>query len=41
MSVLAPAKAYFKYSLELKQHVPVLAYYLKLFGVNKGFELMK
>lgn len=41
MSILAPVKAYFKYSMELKQHVPVMAYYCKLYGVNKGFELMK
>lgn len=41
MSVLAPVKAYFKYSMELKQHLPVIAYYCKLYGVTKGFDLMK
>lgn len=41
MSILAPVKAYFKYSFELKQHVPVVAYYCKLYAVNKGFDLMK
>ena len=41
MSILAPAKAYFKYSLELKAHFPVIAYYCKLYGVTKGFEVMK
>jgi hypothetical protein len=41
MSILAPVKAYFKYSMELKQHVPVIAYYCKLYAVNKGFDLMK
>ena len=41
MSILAPVKAYFKYSMELKMHVPVVAYYCKLYAVNKGFDLMK
>jgi vacuolar protein sorting-associated protein VTA1 len=41
MSILAPIKAYFKYSMELKQHVPVVAYYCKLYAVQKGFDLMK
>ena len=40
-SILGPAKAYFKYSFELKAHFPVIAYYCKLFGVTKGFEVMK
>lgn len=41
MSILAPVKAYFKYSMELKAHVPTVAYYCKLYAVTKGFELMK
>lgn len=41
MSILAPVKAYFKYAMELKQHLPVIAYYCKLYGVTKGFDLMK
>jgi hypothetical protein len=41
MSILAPVKAYIKYSLELRAHVPVVAYYCKLFAVQKGFDLMK
>lgn len=41
MSILAPIKSYFKYSMELKQHVPVVAYYCKLYAVQKGFDLMK
>lgn len=40
-SALAPIKAYFKYSMELTQVSPVMAYYCKLYGVNKGFEIMK
>lgn len=41
MSILAPVKAYFKYAMELKQHVPIVAYYCKLYAVNKGFELVQ
>ena len=41
MSALAPIKAYFKYSFDLLQASPVMSYYCKLYGVNKGFELMK
>jgi hypothetical protein len=41
MSAIAPIKAYFKYSLDLLQASPVMSYYCKLYGVNKGFELMK
>ena len=41
MSILAPVKAYIKYSMELKQVSPTVAYYCKLFAVNKGFDLMK
>lgn len=40
-SVLGPVKAYFKYSMDLKDALPVVAYYCKLYAVNKGFELMK
>ena len=41
MSIIAPIKAYFKYSMELKSYVPTVAYYCKLYAVNKGFDLMK
>lgn len=41
MSILAPVKAYIKYSMELRPHVPVVAYYCKLYAVQKGFDLMK
>jgi len=41
MSAIAPIKPYFKYSLELLQASPTMSYYCKLYGVNKGFELMK
>lgn len=40
-SAMTPIKAYFKYSMELLQVSPVMAYYCKLYGVNKGFEIMK
>lgn len=41
MSILGPVKSYFKYSMELRDLMPVVAYYCKLYAVNKGFELMK
>lgn len=41
MASIAPVKVYFKYSMELVTISPVLSYYLKLYGVNKGFEIMK
>lgn len=41
MSAIAPIKPYFKYSMDLIQIAPVVSYYCKLYGVNKGFELMK
>lgn len=41
MSILAPVKVYFKHAMDLRQAVPVVAYYCKLYGVNKGFEIMK
>ena len=41
MSVIAPVKPYFKYAMDLKGSVPAMAYYCKLYGVQKGFELMK
>lgn len=41
MSLLAPVKAYFKYAMELKQYVPVFAYYCKLHAVTKAFETIK
>jgi hypothetical protein len=41
MSALNPIKAYFKYSMELLSVSPVLSYYCKLYGVTKGFEVMK
>ena len=41
MSVLGPVRAYFKYAMELKTLSPIVAYYLKLYGVNKGFDIMK
>lgn len=41
MATIAPIKVFFKYSMELIAVSPVLSYYLKLYGVNKGFEIMK
>lgn len=41
MSVVAPIKPYLKYAMELRQHVPIMAYYCKLYAVQKGMELIK
>lgn len=41
MSVIASVKPYLKYSLELTAHVPIMAYYCKLYAVQKGFDLIK
>ena len=41
MSAIAPIKPYFKYGMELAQISPVVSYYCKFYGVNKGFEIMK
>jgi len=41
MSLIAPIKPYFKYSMDLAKSVPVVAYYCKFYAVNKGLELLK
>ena len=41
MSVLAPVKPFIKYSMDMKQPLPVVAYYCKMYAVTKGFELIK
>jgi len=41
MSAIAPIKPFFKYGMELASISPVVSYYCKFYGVNKGFELMK
>lgn len=41
MSVVAPVKPYLKYAMEMRQHVPIMAYYCKLYAVTKGMELIK
>ncbi len=41
MSAIAPVKPYFRYSLELKEHSIVVAYYCKFYGVQKGLDLVK
>jgi hypothetical protein len=41
MSIIAPVKPYFKYSMDLQKSVPVVSYYCKLYAVTKGLELMR
>lgn len=41
MSVIAPVKPYIKYAMDMREHVPILAYYCKLFAVTKGLEAIK
>lgn len=41
MSVIGPIKPYIKYSMDMRQAVPVVAYYCKLFAVQKGLEIIK
>jgi hypothetical protein len=41
MSIIAPVKPYIKYSMDYRQHVPVVAYYCKLYAVTKGLEIIK
>lgn len=41
MSIIAPVKPYFKYSLELLKVSPEVAYYCKFFAVTKGLDLVR
>lgn len=41
MSLIAPVKPFFKYSMDLKTPVPIVAYYCQLYGVQKGLEIVK
>jgi GR25 family glycosyltransferase involved in LPS biosynthesis len=41
MSIIAPVKPYIKYAMELRTHVPIVAYYCKLYAVQKGLEIIK
>ena len=40
-SLIAPVKPFFKYSMDMKAAVPVVAYYCQLYGVQKGLEIVK
>lgn len=40
-SPIAPIKPYLKYALELRSQFPLIAYYCKLFFVQKGLSLIK
>ena len=41
MSVLVPVKPYFKYGIDLKEKMPVIAYYCQLYAVQYGLILCK
>jgi vacuolar protein sorting-associated protein VTA1 len=41
MSALAPVKPYFKYSMDMRASLPVIAYYSQLFAVQNGLKIMK
>jgi len=41
MSLIAPVKPYFRYAMELSEASPVMAYYCKLYAVQKGLDLIK
>jgi vacuolar protein sorting-associated protein VTA1 len=41
MSLIAAIKPYIKYSMEMKEHVPIVAYYCKLYAIQKGNEIIK
>ena len=41
MSLIAPIKPFIKYSMDMRQAVPIVAYYCKLYAVQKGLEIVK
>lgn len=41
MSIIAPIKPYIKYSMDMRQALPVVSYYCKIFAIQKGFEIIK
>lgn len=41
MSALAPVKPYFKYSMDMRMSLPVIAYYCQLHAVQNGLKIMK
>ena len=41
MSVIGPIKPFIKYSMDMKAAVPIVAYYCKLYAVQKGLEIIK
>jgi hypothetical protein len=41
MSAINPIKPFIKYSMDMQQALPVVAYYCKMYAVVKGFELIK
>lgn len=41
MSIIAPVKPFIKYSMEMRTAAPIVAYYCKLYAVQKGLEIIK
>lgn len=41
MSVINPIKPFIKYSMDMAQPLPVVAYYCKQYAVVEGFKLIK
>jgi hypothetical protein len=41
MSVITPVKPYIKYAMDLREQVPIMAYYCKLYAVTKGLEFIR
>ena len=39
--MIAPIKPFFKYSMDLKGTVPIVAYYCQLYAIQKGLEIIK
>ena len=41
MSLIGPIKPFIKYSMDMRNAVPIVAYYCKMYAVQKGLELIK
>lgn len=39
--MLAPVKPFFKYSMDMRTSMPIVAYYCQLYAVQKGLEIVK
>ena len=41
MSIIGAIKPYIKYSMDMAQAVPIVAYYCKVFAVTRGLKAIK